>query len=262
MVRSFLRLRRQHYRTSSSRQLLTTHVVRAAIQRSQASLARLSKELGIQKVHRLLYLPDPTLHENVNLALRKVRRLRPNRPKQAKGITRDYLERFLEVQPDSPLSLRNKAMLSLGYDLLTWRSELVALRTEDVAWRQDGTLQILIRRSKTDQYGNGRIAFTSRRSAKLLEDWLEYRGLHIAPLFCPIYHGKAINRELLNMVVRRLMKESTQKSGFDRFISLAFSGHSMRVGTAQDLLSAGHDTAAIMRAGGWKSVDVLMRYLE
>jgi integrase/recombinase XerD len=126
------------------------------------------------------------------LALRKVRRLRPNRPKQAKGITRDYLERFLEVQPDSPLSLRNKAMLSLGYHLLTRRSELVALRTENIAWRRDGTLQILIRRSKTDQYGNGRIAFTSRRSAKLLEDWLEYRGLLIAPLFCPIYHSKGL----------------------------------------------------------------------
>jgi integrase/recombinase XerD len=96
----------------------------------------------------------------------------------------------------------------------------------------------------------------------LLEDWLEYRGIHIAPLFCPIYQGKAINRELTDMVVRRLIRESAQKAGFDRSIALAFSGHSMRVGAAQDLLSAGHDTAAIMRAGGWKSVDVLARYLE
>ncbi|WP_394155672.1 tyrosine-type recombinase/integrase [Loktanella salsilacus] len=217
---------------------------------------------GIRKVHRLLDLPNPTLHEDVNLALRKVRRLRPNRPKQAKGMTRDYLEKFLDVQPDSPWGLRNKAMLSLGYDLLTRRSELVALRTEDIAWRRDGTLQVLIRRSKTDQYGDGRIAFTSRRSAKLLEEWLEYRGMHIAPLFCPIYHGKAIDRELTDMVVRRLIRQSAKKAGFDHSVALAFSGHSMRVGAAQDLLSAGHDTAAIMRAGGWKSVDVLTRYLE
>jgi integrase/recombinase XerD len=62
-----------------------------------------------------------------------VRRLRHNRPKQAKGMTRDYLERFLEVQPNSSWGLRNKAMLSLGYDLLTRRSKLVALRTEDIA---------------------------------------------------------------------------------------------------------------------------------
>jgi integrase/recombinase XerD len=107
-----------------------------------------------------------------------------------------------------------------------------------------------------------RIPFKSCRSAKLLEDWLEYRGIPIAPLFCPIYQGKEINRELTDTVMRRLMKEPAQKSGFDRFISLAFSGHSMRLGTAQDLLSAGHNTAAIIRAGGWKSVDVLVRYLE
>ena len=42
----------------------------------------------------------------------------------------------------------------------------------------------------------------------------------------------------------------------------AFSGHSLRVGAAQDLLCAGFDTAAIMRAGGWKSINVLGRYLE
>ena len=41
-----------------------------------------------------------------------------------------------------------------------------------------------------------------------------------------------------------------------------FSGHSMRVGAAQDLLKRGQDTAGIMRAGGWKSIKVLSRYLE
>jgi hypothetical protein len=51
-------------------------------------------------------------------------------------------------------------------------------------------------------------------------------------------------------------------AGLDISIAKEFSGHSMRVGAAQDLLSAGHDTAAIMRAGGWKSIDVLARYLE
>ncbi|HSF93088.1 MAG TPA: tyrosine-type recombinase/integrase, partial [Paracoccaceae bacterium] len=217
---------------------------------------------GIRKAHRLLDLPDPTRHENVNLALRKARRMKPNRPKQAKGMTREYLERFLEVQPESPWGIRNRAMLSLGYDLLTRRSELVALRAEDVSWRKDGTLRVLIRRSKSDQFGQGRIAFTSRRSAQLLDEWLAFRGMHIAPLFCPIYQGKAINRNLTDMVLRRLIRDSAEKAGFDRSVVKQFSGHSMRVGAAQDLLSAGHDTAAIMRAGGWKSIDVLARYLE
>ena len=43
-------------------------------------------------------------------------------------------------------------MLALGYELLTRRSELVALRDNDIAEREDGTLRVLIRRSKADQF--------------------------------------------------------------------------------------------------------------
>ena len=40
------------------------------------------------------------------------------------------------------------------------------------------------------------------------------------------------------------------------------TGHALRVGAAQELLRIGRDTAGIMRAGGWKSVSTLARYLE
>ncbi|TCP41258.1 tyrosine-type recombinase/integrase [Rhodovulum marinum] len=217
---------------------------------------------AIRKIHRLLDLPDPTQAEDINLSLRRVRRAKHARPKQAKGLTRDFLERFLEVQPDTPWGLRNRAMLSLGYDLLTRRSELVALRTDDVVWRSDGTLRVLIRRSKADPFGEGRIAFSSRRSADLLEEWLAFRGMEITPLFCAIYQEKPIDRALSTTTVKRLIKSSARDAGLDASVVGEFSGHSMRVGAAQDLLRAGHDTAAIMRAGGWKSVNVLARYLE
>ncbi len=36
----------------------------------------------------------------------------------------------------------------------------------------------------------------------------------------------------------------------------------MRVGAAQDLMSAGRDILTIMRAGGWKSFNVVARYVE
>lgn len=60
----------------------------------------------------------------------------------------------------------------------------------------------------------------------------------------------------------RLLKTAARNVGLDPAEIEDFSGHSMRVGAAQDLLKAGHDTVAIMRAGGWKSVNVLARYLE
>jgi site-specific recombinase XerD len=217
---------------------------------------------AIRKVHRLLRLPDPTYDEDINLALRRVRRAKSIRPKQAKGLTKDFLARFLEIQPDTPWGLRNRAMLSLGYELLTRRSELVALRTEDLEERADGTLRVLIRRSKADPFGAGRIAFTSTHTAARVRAWLDWRGPEIEWLFCPIYQGKPIQRDLSTTTVKRIIKDAAKGIGLDPAEIDAFSGHSMRVGAAQDLLSKGVDTAAIMRAGGWKSMSVHARYLE
>ena len=217
---------------------------------------------AIRKVHRLLRLPDPTHDEDINLAFRRVRRLRAARPKQAKGLTAPHLKRLLAFQPDTLLGLRNRAMLSLGYELLTRRSELVALRDDDLEIRPDGTLRILIRRSKTDQAGLGRLAFTSRNTASLVTEWQMRRGDHTAWLFCPVYQGKAVDRSLECHSVKRVIKEAAELAGFSQEDVDQFSGHSMRVGAAQDLLTRGVDTVGIMRAGGWKSLSVLARYLE
>lgn len=217
---------------------------------------------AIRKVHRLLRLPDPTFDEDVNITLRRVRRSRPNRPRQAKGLTREMLERCIAVQPNTPWGLRNRAMISLGYDLLTRRSELVALRCSDIEMRSDGTLRAIIRRSKSDPFGMGRIAFGSRHSSRLVQEWLAWRGPDIEPLFCPIYQEKPINRTLGTTSVKAMIKAAVTAAGLNPEEVASYSGHSLRVGAAQDLLCSGFDTSAIMRAGGWKSLNVLGRYLE
>lgn len=127
-------------------------------------------------------------------------------------------------------------MLSLGYDLLTRRSELVALRTDDIQAREDGTLRVLIRRGKADPSGLGRVAFTSRRSAAHVRAWLAWRGMDIHPLFCPIYHETAIDRDLSTTTVMRIIKTAARDAGLDPDEVGDFSGHSLRVGAAQDLL--------------------------
>ncbi len=212
---------------------------------------------SIRKIHRLLHLPDPTGHEEVTLTLRRIRRAKLSRPKQAKGLTRPYLDRFLAAQPETPWGWRNRAMLALGYECLTRRSELVALRSEDLLWREDGTLRVIIRRSKADPYGQGRLASTSSRSRELVEAWLAWRGPDFEYLFCPIYQGRPVKRSLSCTSVKRLIKDAAWAAGLDASVVADFSGHSLRVGAAQDLLCAGKDTASIMRAGGWKSVNVL-----
>lgn len=69
---------------------------------------------AIRKAHRLLRHPDPTYDEDISLALRRVRRAKLARPRQDKGLTRNYLDRFISNEPHTPWGLCNKAMLSLG----------------------------------------------------------------------------------------------------------------------------------------------------
>jgi len=65
---------------------------------------------AIRKAHRLLALSDPTWDEDINLTLRRVRRAKLNRPRQAKGMTRPHLDKCLAAQPDDRWGLRNRAI--------------------------------------------------------------------------------------------------------------------------------------------------------
>jgi hypothetical protein len=96
----------------------------------------------------------------------------------------------------------------------------------------------------------GRIGFSPKRSAILVQQWLEWRGTDIDPLFCGIYQEKPINRPFGTTKVKLIIEEAVAAAGLPPEDVAAFSGHSLPVGAAQDLLCAGFDTAAIMRAGG------------
>jgi len=180
--------------------------------------------------------------------------IKATRPHQAKGLTHDFLNRFRNTQSKTAIGLRNRAMLSIGYELLALRSELAALRSDDLEERTDGTFRVLIHRSKSEQYRAGRIAFTSKRTVDLPRAWLDVRELEIDWLFCPVYHVKPIDRGLSTSTVRWVVKQAAKRACLDRADINAFSRHSMHVVAAQDLLKQGFDSAAIMRAGGWKSV--------
>lgn len=84
----------------------------------------------------------------------------------------------------------------------------------------------------------------------------------MVPLFWGIYRDKAINRSLETTKVKLILKEAIAAAGLPDEKVAALSTHALRVGAAQKLLRAGFDTAAIMRPGGWKSTNVLARYLE
>jgi integrase/recombinase XerD len=115
----------------------------------------------------------------------------------------------------------------------------------------EGALKGMIRKSKTDQYGKGRLVFGSERSAKLLRAWFQKKPKNIEPIFCAINHGQCKDRAICDQNVNDIIKRGIVKvKRCDRPSDREVSGHSLRVGAAQDLLIKGYDLAAIMRAGG------------
>ena len=226
----------------------------SSIRRRISSLRRLNKMLGFQ---------DQTRTEEVYLAIRRLKRAKCLEQRQAVGINHDILVKMIDAQPKTLAGTRNRALLSLGYDFLARRSELVAIQTDDLKFTPDGALKGMIRKSKTDQYGRGRLVFGSERSAKLLRKWLRLKPAEIQPVFCAINHGRCEDRAICDRNVNDIIKRSVVKvKRYERPSDLEVSGHSLRVGAAQDLLIRGYDLAAIMRAGGWSDPSTVSRYLR
>ena len=226
----------------------------ASIRRRLSCLRRINKLLGHQ---------DQTHTEEVYLTIRRLKRSKCLDQQQAVGINHALLLKMIEAQSDTLAGTRNKAMLSLGYDFLARRSELVALRTSDLEFTKDNALKGMIRKSKTDQYGRGRLVFGSERSAKLLRTWFRKKPKEIEAVFCAINHGQCLDRPICDRNVNEIIKKSVVKvKRFERPSDLEVSGHSLRVGAAQDLLIKGYDLAVIMRAGGWSNAETVSRYLR
>ena len=237
-----------------------TGYLAAEADRAVATIER--RLYSIRKIHAMLGYADPCASAEAQIAIRRFKRSKPNRPRQVLGITHETLLVMLESQPETLHGIRNSALLSLGFDFLTRRSELSALRAQDITFLADGTVQGLIRRSKNDQFGLGRTAFGSQRSAQLLETWFEVRDEQIPWLFCPIANDTCIDRPLSTSQIRLIIKAAARDAGISAGDVNEISGHSLRIGAAQELMMRGLDMSAIMRAGGWKTTDVVARYVQ
>jgi integrase/recombinase XerD len=245
---------------------LMSDTVRSFIEHMQLnySYSTIRRRLSaLRRLNGLMGFEDQTFTEDVYLTIRKLKRAKSVEQRQAVGINEDLLAKMIDAQPDTLVGKRNRLLLSLGYDFLARRSELVAIRTEDLTFTPDGALKGIIRRSKTDQYGRGRLVFGSERSAKLLKNWLRQKPKEIQLVFCPVNHGRCLDRAICDRQVNEIIKQGLVRvKRCPRPSDLEVSGHSLRVGAAQDLLIKGHDMAAIMRAGGWSEPSTVARYLR
>ena len=161
-----------------------------------ASLGRY--KASIAKIHQLLDLKDPTRDPLVKLRLQAIRRRlgtaqRQARPLRFKGPVRNVerdtprglnVRALLESCADDLPGLRDRALLSAGYDTGLRASELVAIEVDHIIEAIDPDARLLsIKRSKGDQEGEGATAYLSPRTVRAIAAWLDSAGIDHGPVF-------------------------------------------------------------------------------
>ncbi len=220
------------------------------------------KVSSISAIHRLSYQPDPTKHPEVKIALRKISRQLGSRFDQAFPVTRSILDKMLSVCGKDLRGLRNRALLFLAYDSMCRRSEVVSLCVQDMEWLSDEGLSILLRKSKTDQHGSGKWVHLSSQASRAVMDWLDAAQIKDGFILRGIRPNGKITDSLCDSRLPRIYKSLAKRAGLGDRIVQSISGHSMRVGGAQDLLIQGASLPQIMVKGGWAKTDTVMRYVE
>jgi integrase len=212
---------------------------------------------AIGAMHRLGSLPDPTKAEMVRQALKRMSRDLGTRQQQAAPVRAYEVRRILETAGTRPIDQRDIALLLVMRDLLARRSKVVALDAEDISYDQDGSGIALIRRSKIDQDGQGAELYLSPNAVAHLRRWLTTAGITEGPIFRAVDKGDRLGERLQPAEVARIIKRLGLRAGL---AVERISGHSCRVGMAQDLVAFGADVAGLMQAGRWKSVQMPARY--
>jgi len=220
---------------------------------------------GISTIHKLNRLEDPTKDPDVTIEMRRMHRKLGRSSHQAGSVNAGTLDKLLLATDDSIRGIRDRALLLVAYDTLCRRSELVSLQVKDVKINiKNGieTSSILLRKSKTDQDSTGKWLHLSQRAHLALIEWLKELPSGQEILFCGLNRSLDISPQIGAGQINRIYKKLARKTGLDEMVIKGISGHSMRVGAAQDLLNSGASMPIIMQRGRWSKTDTVMRYLE
>ena len=210
---------------------------------------------------------DPTQDTEVKLELRRMYRTLGRECKQAYGINNTTLRTMLSATDESLRGIRDRALLLMAYDSLCRRSELVSLQVEDLVVihnlpEPEPSLKLKLRRSKTDQDATGRWLYLGIDAQKALNDWLKATNIQSGKIFRGIRKKVELSEGLNSSQINRIFKKLAKRSKVDPAVIQQISGHSIRVGAAQDLLLSGASLPMIMNRGRWTKTDTVMRYIE
>ena len=169
------------------------------------SIATVKRRLcAIRFAHFIANLKNPTDYSGVHLAVRRVSLRKRRRPMQSLGLTSQILRKIVDVCPDDLTGARDAALISVGYDTLCRSSELVAMRVEHVQLSAQPT-SIFIPLSKSDPFGDGRLAYLSPWTSEMLKGWLERAAIDDGAVFRGLHTRKVSSTPLETSSIRRLI---------------------------------------------------------
>ena len=225
--------------------------------------------VSISMVHKIKGHYLDTKHPIIIENLMGIKRVKGSMQKGKKPILINHLKVIInqinEQKNHEIIKARDRSIILIGFGGGFRRSELVSVDHEDLEFVPEG-LKIIIKKSKTDQLGEGMIKglpyFENEKYCPVtnLKKWLELSNIKNGPIFRRFIKGPIITNDRLNdQSVVSIIKNYLKLAGID---NSNFSGHSLRAGFATVAAESGADERSIMAMTGHKTSQMVRRYIR
>ena len=245
--------------------LYLTHLSTKDIKMS--TLKRRLVSIGV--IHKLKGHYLDTKHPSIIENIMGIKRRKGSSQKGKKPILISDLKILIKAidkqKNDEIKKLRDRTIILIGFSGGFRRNEIVSLNYDDLEFMPEG-LKITLRRSKTDQYGEGSLKglpyFDNPEYCPVLstKKWLDFSKINTGPVFRRFNKGSKLSeKRLTDQTVALLIKQYLKLAGID---SRNFSGHSLRSGFATSAAESGAEERSIMAMTGHKSTEMVRRYIK
>lgn len=235
--------------------LITTGLKRQPGPLKISTLRRYLSTLSV--IHQTAGFESPTHSPRVKLLLRRVRNARQEQPKKKAAITKSILNDLISTCSDDLRGIHDAALLCVGFATGgRRRSELASLQIEDLEKIDNGYL-LHLRRSKTDQGGNGRVLPVLGMAAWRLNRWLLKSGLRQGNLFRGISKSDTLTRSITGRTINSIIKRRAELAGLD---PTCFGAHSLRAGFLTEAARRGTPLGDAMELSGHRSQEIAGGY--
>ena len=232
-----------------------------------STLKRRLVSIGV--IHKLKGYYLDTKHPSIIENIMGIKRRKGSIQKAKKPLLINNLKKIINVideqKKEEIKKLRDRSIILIGFSGGFRRNELVSLDYDDLEFVPEG-VKINIKRSKTDQFGEGSTKglpyFNSSKYCPVvsLQKWIEISKITSGPLFRRFRKGSNLSENrLTDQTVALIIKEYLNIAGID---SRNYSGHSLRSGFATSAAESGAEERSIMSMTGHKSTEMVRRYIK